>query len=153
MRQSPLFLAAAAVGCLIGQWAAVAKEPIQITVDRAKVMRISQPAATIIIGNPAIADATVQSDQMLVITGKSYGVTNLIVLDIDGNPIADEILNVRAAEDLSVTLYRGVRRETLNCAPSCQTTISVGDDEEVFTRTQNQINSRNNISTGEAATE
>ena len=75
-----------------------AAEPIAVIVDRAKVMRISRPADIVIIGNPAIADATIQDNQTLIITGRSFGTTNLIVLDADGQAIADEIITVGAAE-------------------------------------------------------
>ncbi|MEZ5799399.1 MAG: pilus assembly protein N-terminal domain-containing protein [Nitratireductor sp.] len=59
-------------------------EPVTVIVDRAKVFRISRPAATVIIGNPSIADATVEDEKTLVLTGRSFGVTNLIVLDAMG---------------------------------------------------------------------
>ncbi|MEP7239869.1 MAG: pilus assembly protein N-terminal domain-containing protein, partial [Devosia sp.] len=63
-------------------------EPISITVNMARILRIAAPAATVIIGNPIVADVTIQDPQTLVLTGKSYGETNLIVLDSMGNPIA-----------------------------------------------------------------
>ncbi len=69
------------------------KQPVIVTVDRAKVFRISSPASTVIVGNPAIADATVEDDVTLVLTGRSFGVTNLIVLDHEGNPIVDETIS------------------------------------------------------------
>ncbi|MEM8797782.1 MAG: pilus assembly protein N-terminal domain-containing protein, partial [Pseudomonadota bacterium] len=74
---------------------AFASEMIEVTVDHAKVMRISRPAATIVIGNPGIADAAVQDETTLIITGKSFGVTNMIVLDHDGEAIAESLLTVR----------------------------------------------------------
>ena len=39
----------------------------------ARILRISAPAATVIIGNPGVADVTIQDPQTLVLTGKSYG--------------------------------------------------------------------------------
>ena len=62
---------------------------VLVTVDQAKVFRVSRPAGTIIIGNPAIVDATIQDDQTLILTGRSFGVTNLIVLDANGNQLSD----------------------------------------------------------------
>ena len=46
---------------------------VLVTVDQAKVFRIPRPAATIIVGNPAIVDATVEDEQTLVLTGRSFG--------------------------------------------------------------------------------
>ena len=44
-------------------------------------MRLPERVATIVIGNPLIADATLQSGGILVLTGKGYGATNLLALD------------------------------------------------------------------------
>jgi hypothetical protein len=96
-------------------------------------------ADTVIIGNPAIADAVIRDTQTLVITGRSYGTTNLIVLDVDGQPIADELLTVQAADDYLVTVYVGGKRATYSCTPACQPTISVGDDLELFDARVGQV--------------
>ena len=60
-----------------------------------------------IIGNPGVADVTIQDPQTLVLTGKSYGQTNLIVLDSQGNPIADTMIEVVQAQADLVTVYLG----------------------------------------------
>jgi Flp pilus assembly secretin CpaC len=103
-------------------------EPISVKVNMARVLRINSPAATVIIGNPGVADVTIQDPQTLVLTGKSYGQTNLIVLDSVGNPIADTLIEVVQSQADLVTIYQGAARTTLACAPSCQPTIMVGDD-------------------------
>src|SRR5882757_9835920 len=69
-------------------------DTITVAVDRAKVMRMSRPADVVIVGNPSIADATVQDNQTLIITGKSFGSTNLIVLDAAGQSIAESVVTV-----------------------------------------------------------
>lgn len=107
---------------------AVAGEPISVKVNMARILRISSPAATVIIGNPGVADVTIQDPQTLVLTGKSYGQTNLIVLDDIGNPIADTLVEVVQAQTDLVTVYMGAARTTLSCAPVCQPTIMLGDD-------------------------
>src|SRR6201747_2236885 len=75
-------------------WADEANAPISVKVNMARILRISAPAATVIVGNPGVADVTIQDPQTLVLTGKSYGETNLIVLDAKGNPIADTLVEV-----------------------------------------------------------
>ena len=84
-----LLVAAALAGSVPAGPALAADAPISVTIDRAKVMRISRPADVVIIGNPAIADATIQDSQTLIITGRSYGTTNLIVLDSTGKALVE----------------------------------------------------------------
>jgi hypothetical protein len=102
--------------------------PISVKANMARILRINTPAATVIIGNPGVADVTIQDPQTLVLTGKSYGQTNMIVLDDMGNPIADTMIEVVQAQADLVTVYLGNARTTLSCAPVCQPTIMLGDD-------------------------
>jgi Flp pilus assembly secretin CpaC len=125
-------------------------EPVIVTVDRARVFRVSRPAATVIIGNPSIADATVEDERTLVLTGRSFGVTNLIILDIEGNPIVDQTLVVKGHETNTVRIYRRSSRETLACAPVCEPTLTIGDDANAFAFANTQIRARNELSEGGA---
>lgn len=121
-------------------------EAIVVVVDRAKILRLTEPAGTIILGNPAIADATMSDDRTLVLTGKSYGTTNLVILDSNGEQIADETLLVRAPSDGMVVVYRGAQRQTMSCTPNCEKTNTVGDDKEAFEDVNTQVQARNGIS-------
>jgi Flp pilus assembly secretin CpaC len=135
-------LAGAAIvvlGLMLARAAGQADEPLAVTIDRAKVMHISRPADTVIIGNPAIADATIQDKQTLIITGRSFGTTNLIVLDSEGQPIADEVLMVQAADDRVVTIYKRASRETLSCTPDCAPALAIGDQNDSFDAVKKQI--------------
>jgi Flp pilus assembly secretin CpaC len=132
LRRLTLFVAltvACAVAPLTAASASAAEgDPISVKVNMARILRISAPAATVIIGNPGVADVTIQDPQTLVLTGKSYGSTNLIVLDSMGNPIADTMVDVVQAQNDLVTVYMGQARTTLVCSPVCQPTIMLGDD-------------------------
>ena len=119
---------------------------MKVIVDRAKVVRISRPADTVIIGNPSIVDATVQDSQTLVLTGRSFGVTNLIVLDSNGEAFVDETVVVQAHETNTVRIYRRAMRETLACSPVCEPTLTIGDTPDTFNNSLSQINSRNQLS-------
>ncbi len=100
---------------------------LQIIVDRAKVVRIAKAADTIIVGNPSIVDATIQDARTIVLTGRNYGVTNLIVLDADGDAIVDETVIVKSSEQNTVRIFRQSVRETLSCSPVCESVVAVGD--------------------------
>ncbi len=123
-------IAAFLVGLLLAGGPALAEttEPISVKVNMARILRISAPAATVIIGNPGVADVTIQDPQTLVLTGRSYGQTNLIVLDSAGNPVADTVVSVIQGQADIVTVYMGTARQTLACEPVCQPTIMLGDD-------------------------
>jgi len=123
---------------------------LKIIVDRAKVVRIAKAADTIIVGNPAIVDATIQDARTLVLTGRSFGVTNLIVLDNNGDPIVDETVVVSGHETNTVRVYRRAVRETLACSPVCEPTLTIGDDGTSFTNTNTQITARNTLSEASA---
>jgi len=124
-------------------------EKVIVTVDQAKVFRISRPAATIIIGNPSIVDATIEDEQTLVLTGRSFGVTNLIILDEHGDAVIDQAVVVRGSETNTVRIYRGgASRETLACAPVCESTVTIGDNAVTFNSASEQITSRNALSAG-----
>ena len=142
---SLLFGAGAMVSTMLVVDTARATDSLEITVDHAKVMRTSKPASTIIIGNPGIADATVQDSNTLIITGKSYGVTNMIILGEDGEPIADTLLTVRAEGVNAVTVYRRTDRVTYSCSPNCERSLALGDDSTSFGEVQNQVQQRNSF--------
>lgn len=102
--------------------------PINVNVNMARILRINAAAATVIVGNPGIADVTIQDPQTLILTGKSYGQTNLIVLDSAGNPIADTLIEVVQMTAGLTTVYQGQNRTSLACAPVCQGLVMMGDN-------------------------
>ena len=81
---------------------------------------MTRPADTIVIGNPAIADASVQDASTIVLTGKGFGVTNLVVLDQEGSPIVDEQVTVVRQDASSVRIYRRASVQTMSCTPYCE---------------------------------
>ena len=113
---------------LIAAPAQAADAPINVNVNMARILRINAAAATVIIGNPGIADVTIQDPQTLILTGKSYGQTNLIVLDATGNPIADTMIEVVQMTAGVMTVYNRQARQSMPCAPVCQSIIMMGDD-------------------------
>jgi len=144
-----LALAGLAAGAAMAAVPAAA-DPIEVIIDQAKVMRISRPADIVIIGNPAIADATIQDSQTLIITGHSFGTTNLIVLDNAGQAIADEIITVAPQNNQVVTVYRRASRQTYSCTPDCSTVLAVGDSTLAFDTVNAQILSQTSMSTAAA---
>jgi hypothetical protein len=121
-------------------------ETVTVVVDHAKVIRLPERAQTVIVGNPLIADVSVQRNGVLVITGKSFGVTNLIALDAAGAMLAESRVSVRASSDSIVTVHRGTERESYSCAPHCQPSVQLGDSTRFFSEVGGQASQRSQLS-------
>ena len=99
---------------------AIAEPGIEVTMNQAKILKLSRPADTIVIGNPEIADASVQDASTVVLTGKGFGVTNLVIFDEAGAPIIDEQILVSRSTASTVRIYRRAMVQTLSCTPYCE---------------------------------
>ena len=114
----------------------------KIGIDQATVLRLEGNAAALAIGNPSIADAIVQSPDTLLLTGRSYGATNLLVFDAEGNEIVSLIVNVVDAAPRLVTVHRGAAQSSYNCAPDCQPVLRIGDEAEFHSRISGQTSGK-----------
>jgi Flp pilus assembly secretin CpaC len=141
---------AATAAALLGVVPAQADDLI-VKYDQSQLLRLPRPAAEIIIGNPAIADVAVQSDNLLVVTGKTFGITNIIVLDAKRNVIQDQRVLVKRDEARVVNLQRGTERQSYNCAPQCNPSITIGDEQKYFEAIRNA--SANKIGFSERASD
>lgn len=128
--------------------AAAKPETVLVMVDHAKVVRLPERAQTVIVGNPGIADVAVQKNGVMIVTGKSFGVTNLIALDAGGALLAESLVRVGAASDSVLTVQRGLERESYSCTPTCQPSIQLGDAPKYFGEVGGQSSSRNTLATG-----
>ena len=141
-------------GLLLWPLAAVA-EPgpgaIAVSVDQAKLVKLPTRAATIVVGNPLIADVTLQNGGIVVVTGKGYGATNFIAMDRGGEILVDRVIQVEGPTDQLVTVYRGGERETYSCMPVCQRRVTLGDDDKYFQSVLGQSGTLNGQAASNAA--
>ncbi len=122
-------------------------ERIEVVLDQAKIVRLPPNAQTLIIGNPVVADITVlKSRNSMVLTGKGFGVTNLIALDAQGNPVAESTIEVKQAKDKVLVVQRGFKRETYSCVSECMPVVMPADDQSFNTITAAGITLRNGLS-------
>jgi hypothetical protein len=123
---------------------AASAENLTVSVDQAQIMKLPDKVATIVIGNPLIADASLQSGGILVVTGKSFGSTNMLALDRAGKTILDTTIQVMGPPGSElVVVYKGIDRESYSCTPECSPRITLGDNTKFFAETMGQANSRN----------
>ena len=150
-RRVSLACAAIAVALISGN-AALGAETIVVRLDQAKIARLPSGVSTIVVGNPLIADVSLQQGGLMVITGKGYGATNLIALDRGGNLLSEQAIQVQGPSDNVVVVYRGLDRESYSCTPRCERRITLGDSTDFFDTTINQATSRNGRAAGAGGT-
>jgi Pilus formation protein N terminal region len=123
--------------------------------DQSQLLRLPRPVTEIIVGNPSIADVTVQGGNMLVVTGKTFGITNVIALDSERNVIQDQRVVVERDDKRIVNLNRGGMRQSYSCTPNCSPTLVIGDDPAFFNQVLQHASGKVKFSdsSGEAASQ
>jgi Flp pilus assembly secretin CpaC len=120
---------------------------LMVRYDQSQLIRLPRPASEVIIGNPSIADVAIQGGNLLVVTGKSFGVTNIIALDAQRNVIQDQRVIVDHDDLRTLSLYKGAKRESYTCTPDCSPTITVGDGIEYFDAISKSAQAKSNNAT------
>jgi Flp pilus assembly secretin CpaC len=129
-------------------FAAADPDRIEVNVDQAKLVKLPTGIATIVVGNPMIADVTLQTGGVVVVTGKGYGATNFIAMDRNGQVVVDRQIQVQGPSDQLVTVYRGIDRESYSCMPICQRRVTLGDGENYFKSTIDQAGTLSSQASG-----
>ncbi|QRM27648.1 pilus assembly protein N-terminal domain-containing protein [Microvirga sp. VF16] len=93
---------------------------LRVVIDFAKLLSFDQPARTIILGNPAVVDGTLNDEYTLILTGKSVGTTNMIVLDGEGREILNTTVSVVGNARQLTTVHQGAVQQVYFCDGSCR---------------------------------
>ena len=112
---------------VLAMWPSLAGA-ITVGMDENTVLELRAPAGNVVIGNPSIADVNLITPQKLMVLGRSYGLTNLIVTDRTGRTIFQQEINVSSATRGRVSLYRGPLVANFACSPRCERTPMPGED-------------------------
>jgi Flp pilus assembly secretin CpaC len=120
----------------------------QFTVEsgKTKPLRLKGEAASVVLGNPNIADVAVHDGQLLFISGKVFGTTNLIIFNEDGQAIYTGDIVVTTNTANMVTVQRGSENYTYDCAPDCRPTLTIGDAPAQFDAVYNQMTQAKELS-------
>jgi hypothetical protein len=121
--------------------------------DQSQLIRLPRPATEVIIGNPSIADVNIQGGNLLVVTGKAFGITNIIALDAQRNVIQDQRVMVERDDQRALVLYRGSTRESYACTPTCSPTIMIGDETKYFENISKHVQTKATVSAGGTVTD
>ncbi|MGJ8558888.1 MAG: pilus assembly protein N-terminal domain-containing protein [Litorimonas sp.] len=138
--QSALVLGASMLCLAASTGSAHATDPIyQVDLNKTQILRLPTAAGSVIIGNPAIADVTVHSPTTIMVVGRGFGETNLIVLDRNGDTMVDADIQVTSITPSNgVRLFNGKSRQTYSCAPYCQPSPVLGDSAEHISTNSSQ---------------
>lgn len=132
---------------------AEAASEVVIYADQAKIISVPGQPGMVVVGNPTIADVTVKGDQV-VLMGRNYGVTNLIILDREGNQLAALDVTVQITDTNAVHVFKAGGRMSLACAPVCEQTLQVGDESaKVFDPLSKQMQTKSEMASGSSKAE
>jgi Flp pilus assembly secretin CpaC len=134
------YLVAASVAAIALSTAQAEAADFSVEINQSRAVHMASPVATLLVGNPAIADVNVEGTKLLYVIGKAYGRTNIIALNSEGKQIAQFNVNVVSQQASSVTLMKGAGQVSYNCTPRCERVVNPSDSSEAFGQTIQQSN-------------
>jgi hypothetical protein len=118
MRRSIARLALAAGLALAGPAARALAADIAVGVNESRLIGLNGSAATVTIGDPDIADVAMTDSHSLILVGRHFGSTRLLVTDHKGRPLLDSRVAVAEGDSGRVTFFRGITPSEFVCAGS-----------------------------------
>src|ERR1700743_437405 len=79
---------------LAAEKTAAEKLGIALTLDEVRTVPFENPVATVYVGNPSIADITMIDARHAFVLGKSYGRTNIVALNHEGEQVYNQRVDV-----------------------------------------------------------
>ena len=96
---------------------------LSVQIDSIQRVQLGGQASAVIVGNPAIADVSVVDENTLFITGKGYGVTEVVAVDSIGRTVFQRQIVVTGGSTGAVRVWRGGKVTEMACAASCAQSI------------------------------
>lgn len=129
-----------------------AAESLTLLTDQTQLLALSGTPATVVVGNPSIADVTIQGNEVFL-HGRAFGTTNIIIMDAAGTRLSDFEVTVMKGGSNDVAMYKAGSRFSYVCAPDCEATFQVGDNAGIFGLVTEQAKQKINLATGKTASE
>jgi len=126
--------------------APIQTDAVDVPIDNSIVVKLDKQASTVVIGNPSVAEATVQNGNMLFVLGRTFGATNIIALDADNEEIANIPVSVTTTAPQTMTLHKGSTKVSYSCAAFCETALVPGDGKEHYETLEKAVKTKLNIS-------
>jgi len=129
--------------------AAQAGQPLTIEIDQSQLIILPSAPGSIVIGNPSIADATVEGTN-LYMHGRSFGTTNFMILDMNGQQLGAFDVSVSHNTANAMTMFKGGTRYSYSCAPNCESEFQIGDGGVYSENIASQIQTKIKLATGQS---
>jgi Flp pilus assembly secretin CpaC len=97
-------------------------QTLSVNANQAVRISLASPAKDVAVGNAEIADVVVMDERNILVVGKSFGTTNVVVIDRAGRMILDRKVVVTGGESGQVSLYKGPNASQYACSPRCELT-------------------------------
>jgi hypothetical protein len=104
--------------------AALAASGLTVELNQSRRILLHGAAANVIVGDPTIADVAMVDSHSIILLGRGYGATDVMVLDRAGHALLDSRVTVTAPNQGRVTVYRGAAASEFSCASRCQAIAS-----------------------------
>ncbi len=124
-------------------------EAFNVLVDQTVTLKLTAPANSVVIGNASVIDVQVYDPRTLLVTGKGFGSTNLLVLDHAGRTVYSNEMTVSDNRTDRLTIVRGEGNYTYSCTDMCRATPVVGDDAAHFDAVMKTVNGMQAAAQGE----
>jgi hypothetical protein len=120
---------------------------VTVKADQATLVALAGEPATVVVGNSLFAEVSLEKG-MIVIHGRQYGTTNVIVLDKENAELASFELHVVRGGSQNVTVRKGTSAFSYLCAPACEGALQVGDNADHFDSISSGMSTKLQLSTG-----
>ena len=98
---------------------------VSVPRDHSLRLSVGGRAASVVLGNPSVADVTVVDSRTLYVTGKALGSTDVVVLDPLGRTVYASDIQVVNGAGSHVTVYRAGQRADMACNPTCVSPVEL----------------------------
>ena len=99
---------------------------LKVPLDQSTRVSLARPARDVVVSNPRVADVSLLDARNIVVLGKSYGTTSLLIVDAAGRTIADHQIVVSSPDTGTVSFYRGAEVQTFACDARCERSADEG---------------------------
>lgn len=113
-------IASAIAALLVCAPTVAAAAPLVLGLGEGEAVRLSGPARNVVVGDPDIADVSMTGPRDLVVLGRGYGSTSIVVTAQDGRLLFSREIVVGGEAPGEMAYVRGGETRSYNCAPVCR---------------------------------